>query len=245
MQYPKVSVVVTTYNRPKSLQAMLEHLRAQQHINWDDLEVIIMDDGSVTDPIKFHSPELWPFEIVYEYHQRGEGPQLYSLKNRAVDIAKNPVIWMLDDDLIFDRHTLIILRTIHALLEDIRPVVLPHYSDAAEPHHFQNPFPLDVSPEEKTHWVSFAGLSLWKKDFLKVGGIDENYDGAMGFADLDLGIRLHKDGCCNIMVDGVTCHIDDAETGSWRHQFLENHQNGKYFLNKWGLEEAAKYDITP
>ncbi|MBD3260195.1 MAG: glycosyltransferase [Candidatus Altiarchaeales archaeon] len=247
MHYPTVSVIVTTYNRPRSLQRMLACLAEQKHTNFDHLEVIIMDDGSDTTLTGHHDGFPLAVDyltIDYRYYKRGPGPQLYSLKNKAVEIANNEVLWLLDDDLIFDDHTLILLRTHHALLSDRRPVLIPHLSDNSEPHWFQHPFHIDPSPPEKTHWVSFAGLSLRKEDWLAVEGIDENFDGAMGFADLDLGHRLHKDGCFNVMVDGLTVHIDDEETGSWRHQFLANHKNGMYFLDKWGDEEAGLYGIT-
>jgi hypothetical protein len=100
-------------------------------------------------------------------------------------------------------------------------------------------------------WVSFAGLSFWRRDFEAVKGIDaDRYDGSMGFCDLDLGLMMHNDGCQVCLVDGVTCFIDDSETGSHRHGILQRqhqtdpHRNARLFVEKWGAEEAAKYGIT-
>ena len=41
----KVSVVVLTYNRAETITKTLEHL-ANQTMNSDDFEVIVVDDGS-------------------------------------------------------------------------------------------------------------------------------------------------------------------------------------------------------
>ena len=43
MPAPALSVIVTTYNRPNALRAVLDGLLAQSR---DDFEVIVADDGS-------------------------------------------------------------------------------------------------------------------------------------------------------------------------------------------------------
>lgn len=255
--HPRVSVVICTYKRPKSLLRVLDCLAEQKHTDWDKdhVEVVIVNDGSHDDGGYQDSYDNYPFPVNYKpYPRHPEGlPNLYQIKNDAVQMTTfNEVIWLLDDDLIFDDHTLPILRIYHNLLQEYRVVLVPHYADRREPWHYQNHFPFQVQPvifDKLRTWCSFAGTSLQKRDWDAVGGIDLRYNNAMGFADLDLGIMLWKDGCNVSLADGISCTIDDSETGSHRDRFVHvkgtKHRNGMLFMEKWGQEEAAKYGVTP
>ena len=166
-------------------------------------------------------------------------------------MARNEIVWLLDDDLIIDDHTLFIHRSYHFALKDARPVLRPHESNVAEPQYFQMPFEICAQPadwDKLRVWLSFAGASCRREDWQGVGGIDLRYGDAMGFADLDLGIRLWQSGCQVMQIDGICVHVDDRETGSHRNRFIHTkreHHNGKLFMEKWGLDEAAKYGVTP
>lgn len=251
LQLPKVSVVITTYERPVSLQRLIDLLEQQKHTNKDDLEIIIMNDGS--ENIQYEGLDYKGLDVTYVYNNRRDDglPNVYKLKNDGIRMAENEVVWLLDDDLIIDDHTLFILRSYHAALEGAKPVLCPHTANASEPYHFQNPFQIDAQPEDWDKlrvWSSFAGMSFWKRDWQACGGIDERYNNAMGFADLDFGIKLWTVGCQVMMIDGITIFVEDSETGSHRDRFIHTtrpHHNGFLFMEKWGLEEAAKYGITP
>ena len=100
-EWPKVSVVISTYDRPKFLDRALESVHAQ---TFDDFEVVVVDDCG-PDPIangkvfekwyekfKERSVELWPYrlEINSGYH--------CFPKNRGVERSKGDYIAYLDDD---------------------------------------------------------------------------------------------------------------------------------------------------
>jgi len=255
---PTVGVVINTYKRPESLLRVLQCLADQAHTDFRDIDVVAVNDGSHEcgyDEEKLKN-DIWPFEFTYFSKERAEddSPRLYSLKNFGVRTTTGEVIWLLDDDLIFDEHTLFILRLYHMFLASARPVIVPHYADVAEPHHYQNPFSFMPQPsdwDKMRTWVSFAGLSMRREDFEGVGGVDEQrYDGSMGFADLDLGLMLYHASCQVCLVDGITCFIDDEESGSHRTRILHSqmsstpHLNAKRFVEKWGKEESAEYGIT-
>jgi GT2 family glycosyltransferase len=129
-------------------------------------------------------------------------------------------------------------------------VIVPHYANEGEPHHFQAPFQFIDQPDDWNKlkvYPSFAGMSLSKKNYFKVNGIDEDFDYAMGFADLDFGIRLWQAGCNVMLVDGITCFIDDKESGgSLREQFVhtlgQRHRNGQLLKEKWP-HDYHKYGI--
>jgi len=258
LRMPTVSAIISTYKRPKSLLRVLECLKSQAHTDFRDLDVVVVNDGSHQhgyEEIPLSNDD-WPFEFTYyaEDRAKDDTPSLYSRKNFGVRATTGEVVLFLDDDLFFDEHTLFIIRLHHMFLANARPVLVPHYADKREPHHYQNPFaflPQPLDWDKMRVWVSFAGLSLRRQDFEAVGGIDERYDGSMGFTDLDLGIMLYEDGCQVCQIDGACFFIDDAESdGSHRDQIIRRqletdpHRNARLFVEKWGEHEAAKYGIS-
>lgn len=257
LRMPTVGIVINTYKRPESLLRVLQCLVDQSHTDFRDINVVAVNDGSHEcgyDDEKLKN-ERYPFEFTYYSRERAEDdtPRLYSLKNFGVRATTGEVVWLLDDDLVFDEHTLFILRKYHMFLATAKPVLVPHYADKREPHHYQNPFSFMPQPmdwDKMRAWTSFAGLSMRRDDFETVGGVDERYDGSMGFADLDLGMMLYHDGCQVCLVDAITCFIDDGESdGSHRDQIIRRqlatdpHRNARLFVEKWGKEESEKYGI--
>lgn len=251
---PSVSAVICTHKRPNSLIRLLSCLEEQKHIDFDWLEVIIVNDGSHDQRYEQINFSRLPFNSHYIAVDRrpDDRPQVYKCKNFGVSKAKHDVVWLLDDDLIVDDHTLFIHQLYHHLLPNSKMVVRPHDANPQEPFHYQAEFPFvpqDWTWDKIRNYPSFAGISLAKSLWDEVGGVDEDYDGAMGFADLDLGMRLWKVGANITQVDGCTIFIDDRETGSHRDRYVhwgdKQHRNGNLFMEKWGLDEAAKYGITP
>lgn len=245
MSLPTVTVSILTYRRPTSFVATLRCLARQSHTEWRDVNVSVVNDGSHDDSYaNLIDSQSWPFELSYLARERDpeDRPRPYSSRNISVADSSADVLWLLDDDLRFDDHTLFILRLYHMLLADERPVLVPHLADQNEPWHYQNPFPFCPPFENEDRvrpWVCSAGLSLRREDWNRVSGLDTVYDLSMGFADMDLGIRLHKDGCKVCLVDGVTVFIDDGGK-SWRTEFLDRfcpkyseHPNGVIFNERW------------
>lgn len=100
-KYPKVSVIISTYNRP----AMLERAFASVHSQtFTDFEVVMVDDASpcieemqalVTKwEAKFleRGIELWPYRV-----EENSGYQCYP-KNRGIEKSRGDYIAYLDDD---------------------------------------------------------------------------------------------------------------------------------------------------
>jgi len=92
-RYPKVSVVVCTYNGSKTLEGCLRSLR---ELNYPDYEVVLVNDGS-TDSV----PEIaarYPYIRYYEQPNRG----LSVARNVGMDLARGEVIAYTDDDCFAD-----------------------------------------------------------------------------------------------------------------------------------------------
>jgi len=96
-QNPMISVIIPSYNRIKTLKKCINSLLNQKNI--DDFEIIVVDDGSDTNPL----PEL---EKKYSKHIRTHKLRLYrkknggtaSARNAGLKKAKGSYITFLDDD---------------------------------------------------------------------------------------------------------------------------------------------------
>lgn len=100
-KYPKVSVVISTYNRPQMLDRALASVHAQ---TFSDFEVVVVDDATpdiaamqsvITKwEAKFaeRGIDLWPYRI-----EENSGYQCYP-KNRGIEKSAGDYIAYLDDD---------------------------------------------------------------------------------------------------------------------------------------------------
>ena len=98
----KISVIVTTYNRPEALAAVLEGLRLQT-VPPD--EVIVADDGSgpeTAETVRKAAGRMpWPLSHVW---QEDRGFRAAAIRNRAILASTGSYIVLLDGDCIPDRH---------------------------------------------------------------------------------------------------------------------------------------------
>ncbi|MDD3014443.1 MAG: glycosyltransferase family A protein, partial [Candidatus Gastranaerophilales bacterium] len=99
MKSPVVSVVMTTYNRDKYICEAIESVLSQ---TFEDLELIIIDDGSTDDTsekIKSFNDE----RIKYYYQDNaGQNPA----RNAGIIISNGKYIAMIDSDDIWDKNKL-------------------------------------------------------------------------------------------------------------------------------------------
>lgn len=88
---PKVSIVISTYNRPDYLRLTLESIAAQ---TFRDFEAIVVDDGS---PLKEAEKVCAEFEFcTYIWIPNSGGPA--TPRNRGIESAKGEYIAFVDDD---------------------------------------------------------------------------------------------------------------------------------------------------
>ncbi|MEI6084342.1 MAG: glycosyltransferase [Verrucomicrobiota bacterium] len=87
--YPKVSVVVASYNGGRTLPACLNSLR---HLNYPNYEVILVDDGSTDDTAKIAAQ----FPEVKTIHQPNMG--LSNARNTGIQAATGEIVAFTDSD---------------------------------------------------------------------------------------------------------------------------------------------------
>lgn len=186
---PKVSVIITTYNRSERLKEAIRSVREQIFTDW---EIILVDDCSPDDTptvvkeIKDHRIKYFRLEENHEFH-------CYP-KNYGIEKAQGEYITFLDDDDTYREHALeILFNHINGLELDIVYGRYQVYDEGIKTLK-QGHIPAVFDHEEllKRNYITTCSVIIKKAELLKVGGFDEN---VARLNDWHLWLRLHQNGC--------------------------------------------------
>lgn len=213
----KTAVIVTTYNRPDALAAVLDGYYGQSD---REFSLVVADDGSTQDTA----------EIVQRYARRGglslthvwhedRGFRAAAIRNRAVASTNAEYIIFTDGDCVPSRNCVeahkklaepgYFLGANRVLLgESFTARVLreripihgwrwPDWARAWLRRDVNRLLPLMALPDgdfrkrSPGRWegMKTCNLSAWRSDLVRVNGLDESYEG-WGLEDSDLVIRL-------------------------------------------------------
>lgn len=220
-QAPLISVVITTYNRPDALRAVVEACFTQQDKNF---EIIIADDGStantkdVIDALKQRSPV--PLSHVW---QPDDGFRAAMARNRGTLAARGEYIVFLDGDcipqvdfiaqhrklarrgyLVSGSRILMSAELTERILSgqvDLRTASLSELLGYRFKRHINKAAQLlvrwpDIGRESRRFtWrrIKSCNLGVWRSDLDTVNGFDESFTG-WGHEDSDLVVRLFNAG---------------------------------------------------
>jgi len=211
------AVIVTTYNRPDALAAVLAGYCNQTDL---DFELLVADDGSGDETRKLIGDYAVraPFKLRHVW-QENTGFRAGAARNRAVARTQAEYLIFADGDCVPAPN---FVRQHHALAEpgfflsgnrvllseSFTQRVLVQHTPIHQWHAVRwlrtwavrdvnRLLPLitlpDVSFRKRSprQWegVKTCNLSLWRADFMRVNGFDESYSG-WGLEDSDLAIRL-------------------------------------------------------
>lgn len=217
----KVAVIVTTYNRPDALRAVLRGYATQTDRGF---ELIVADDGSTADTgdLVREFKSRAPFECRHVWHD-DEGFRAAAIRNQAVVATAADYIVFTDGDCIppatfVERHRALaergwfvagnrlllsesFTRRVLASGENIERWSLGHWMRAWAARDINRWVPLVHLPDgdwrkrTKREWegVKTCNLSVWRDDLVHVNGLDETYTG-WGMEDSDLVVRLLRAG---------------------------------------------------
>jgi glycosyltransferase involved in cell wall biosynthesis len=216
-----ISVVITTYNRPDALAAVVESCFAQSDKNF---EIIIADDGSTAntkdciDALKTRSPV--PLQHVW---QPDEGFRAAMARNRGTLAASGDYIVFLDGDCIVQRDFIAQHRKLAKpgfLVSGSRVLLSAGLTTRILSEHIDLPAASagqklgyrlrgdlnkvlqvlvrlpDVARESRRFtWrrIKSCNLGVWRRDLDLVNGFDESFTG-WGHEDSDLVVRLFNAG---------------------------------------------------
>ncbi|MCH6581255.1 MAG: glycosyltransferase, partial [Nitrospinae bacterium] len=218
---PRISVIVSTYNRPDALEMVLRSLEAQ---TCKDFEVVVADDGSREDTRlmldRFGSQS--PLKLKHVW-QEDEGFRAASIRNQAVAASQGEYLVFLDGDcMVFpdflaeharlkepNRFTtgnrMLLSRSFTEIVLDrqlpLHQWTFSQWIRARLKGQTNRLLPLLRLPlgflrkltPRKWYGVKTCNLGTWRQDFLDVNGFDESYQG-WGYEDSDLVIRIMNKG---------------------------------------------------
>jgi len=198
---PRISVVVTTYNRAPLLKRTLLSL-AEQSLQDQDYEIIIIDDGS-TDSTRDLVESMGQLVKAKYVYQPNSG--LASAKNHGLFHSRAPIVLFLDDDDVADRCLLEQHLAAHKIYPDQNIAVLGHTNLADDlrddplmrfiTHEGGHLFSYHHLPTQPFLDYSYfwGGRTSCKRLYLLRHGVF-NPVFKFGYEDIELGFRLKSHG---------------------------------------------------
>ncbi|MBH0192890.1 MAG: glycosyltransferase family 2 protein [Nitrospira sp.] len=213
----KTAVIVTTYNRPDALAAVLEGFCHQSD---RDFTLTVADDGSTEQTAavvrSFEERNEMPVAHVW---QEDRGFRAAAIRNRAVASTNADYIIFTDGDCVPSRTFVEAHKTLaepgyflganrvllseaftSRVLRERLPIHTWHWLDWVKAWLRRNVnrlLPLMSLPDgafrkrtpDRWAGIKTCNLSAWRSDLVRVNGLDESYEG-WGLEDSDLVIRL-------------------------------------------------------
>ncbi|MBI1175184.1 MAG: glycosyltransferase [Sideroxydans sp.] len=221
----RIAVIITTYNRPDALAAVLEGYLAQTDT---DFEVLVADDGSTAETAEvvrqFQARARFPIRHVW---QEDNGFQAAAIRNRALAATSADYIVFTDGDCVppvdfvachralaepgwfLAGNRLMLMRDFtDKVLRDKLPIHLWRVREwlvARWRGQILRWLPLIRLPDlrwlrkiaaKRWQGAKTCNLSAYREDLLRVNGLDESYTG-WGLEDSDLVVRLIRAGVGN------------------------------------------------
>jgi len=193
-----VSILIPVYNKEFAISKVLDALLPQV-LNND--EIIVLNDGSEdksSEILKQYESKI----IIIERSRKAEEKNYFRIasgRNYLVAHARNEHLIFLSGDCI-PRPDFVKLHRENMEKVEPKTIIRGIVNPGA-------PFIEGYSDQ----WINFitGNVSIFKKDFIIVGGLDDMYDGGWGYEDSDFGLRAvlkygYKLYCINAIID----HID-------------------------------------
>lgn len=230
-----VSVIVTTYNRPKILEENIKALSIQR-IDGFLLEIIVVDDSSSFENSKIVRNTLSQYPLVtYVRNEKNIG--LSGSRNVGAAIAKGEFLIFLDDDIIVEYDYVLGhvsklnnetgIATVGSLRfppELTKNNNLMKYLSSRElrQRSFNEILLCDLDPQY------FGGgiCGIRTSDFRFVKGFDETFQ-FYGNEDVEMGYQLKKSGVRIVYAsDARADHFDTVYIDRYRNKYIESGREG-------------------
>ena len=232
-----VSLVIGTFNQPKTLAKALDGLRQQTH--WPE-EVLISDDGSddVTRELVKRFAAGSPVPVKHIWHPH-DGFRKTIILNKTVAAATGDYLIFTDGDCV--PHPKFVAD--HAALAEagcwvqgrrcfVREEFVPEFEACKIPawgwmlagkitgaaKGIRWPIPI-IHRDTKQRGIIGCNMAFWRDDIIAVNGFDEDYTGWGTGEDSDIGTRLYHLGRRRKFVYGraITFHLNHPPAPRGHH----------------------------
>lgn len=247
MNYPKVSVIVSTYNRKDALELSLQALLCQ---TYKPDEILVADDGSKEDTKELVDKirRKADIPIIHVWHP-DEGFKLAAIRNKAIATATGEYIIQIDGDCLVDKHFvedhLSVAQKGH-FVRGIRLRISEEHTARLLSERRQITFweGLRIMPENAFRcsllrwWAAKyyarkpsrvvhlygCNMAFWKEDILSVNGYDNSLTG-WGHEDDDLAYRLYFNGVVakSLKYGGLLYHLHHPLNSRANFKFHRDH----------------------
>jgi len=219
---PSLSIIVASYNRPKTLLRLLDQINDQRCVDFKMVDVCVVDDGS-EDSAFFGNgmKDLkeddydqyvvdYKYQLLYIYRKRHPDglARVYSSRNLAAQNTKGEYILQLDDDVEFHPYLLNMLQSMAGMAQDEHWVWTPRISDNKDwdkdGHSADHNWDRGIDGRwwdgrvswQESHWGSAdsSGMFMPRRTWEAVGGYSEEMDFRMGAGDQELALKVQKLG---------------------------------------------------
>jgi glycosyltransferase involved in cell wall biosynthesis len=206
----KVSLIISTYNRPDALEAVLCSVLGQSVM---PDEVIIADDGSTIKTKEIVEQYRSKFSVSIQHcWQPDEGFRLSAIRNKAIALAKSEYIISIDGDIILHKF-FIEDHKAHAregfFIQGSRVLVNKGFilNQTTAVYFFtsgirnrintlRNSFLSSlffITLKHRYKCIKGCNMAFWKSDLMHVNGYNEDFVG-WGSEDKELAARLYNSG---------------------------------------------------
>ena len=242
-----VSLIISTYNRPRALYLCLDSVM-QQSVLPD--EILVADDGSGMDTrdVVRHFEQISPVPVRHIWHE-DRGFRVAAIRNKAIAASRSDYLIQIDGDLILQRNFIqdhlafarrgcyvagsrgmltqrLTQQVLNGEITSLSPLTRGVYcSNNVMRIPIMSAFYRMLSPEYNPRSCNMA---LWREDALRVNGYDEAFEG-WGFEDTEFGLRLKKSGVRQLRIKfrAVAFHLFHEKVSRERcltneHYYLES-----------------------
>lgn len=195
---PKVSIVFPNYNGGNQ---PLDCLKSIQKLNypWEKLEIIVIDNGSTDGSDQIIRQKFPQVKLIKNHSNLGFAKAI----NQGIKIAKGELIFITNDDIIFEKNS---LKNSVDYLQNHKDVGIvggkiyykDHPNKVCSSGFVMNKWTGDVHPDpnpnklKEPDWVQGCAILISKKLLSKIDNLDPNY--FLSFDDYDLCQRVRNAG---------------------------------------------------
>jgi cellulose synthase/poly-beta-1,6-N-acetylglucosamine synthase-like glycosyltransferase len=216
-EFPKVSIIVASYNNQDTIQECLKSILTQNY-SADFFEVIVMDGGSKDNTVKI--AQQFPIKV---FSIPINCPAAY---NYAQKIAAHPILGFIDADAKVESNWL------SKLVPHLSEPQVAGVSGSIETWNQDNPWARSIGYELKTRYrrigkytgrIATMNLLLKKSVIEQAGGWDEMLPSQY---DTDLGFRISAKGYKIAYEPSALCyHFNRPTLGAFYRQQLQYGKN--------------------
>jgi glycosyltransferase involved in cell wall biosynthesis len=254
----KISLIITTYNRPDALNVVLKSVSNQSLL---PDEVLIADDGSTEDTAHVIQSYQQQFPIPLTHcHHPDLGFRVSHIRNKAIREAKGEYFILTDGDMVLHKdfvkdHAVsakpkCFIQGSRVLLDEVttQKTIAEHcihfswYSKGITNRFnaMHNGVAMRALNALKTgkkdhHGIRSCNMSAWKKDIIDINGFNEEFVG-WGREDSEFAVRLLNAGIhrLNLRFGAICYHL-------WHKS---NQENALLTKNDAVLEKAIAEEST-